>query len=124
AHNVASAEALVAALLASFPERGRRLLIFGASNDKDVPGMFRALAPHFAAAYLTRSVSPRSVPPDVLCQWWREAGGQGASAHEPPELALEAARAAAAPDDLVCVAGSVFLAGELRPLLAGRTGLE
>jgi hypothetical protein len=34
-----------------------------------------------------------------------------------PTLALEAARAEAGAADLICITGSVFLAGELRPLL-------
>src|SRR5262249_41763991 len=46
AHNVASAEAVVETLLASFPP-SRRLLIFAGSSDKDLAGMFRVLAPHF-----------------------------------------------------------------------------
>src|SRR5205814_701146 len=64
AHNIASAQALVETLQASFPP-ARRLLIFAASNDKDVPGMFRVLAPHFGHAFLTRyGNNPRSVPPE------------------------------------------------------------
>src|SRR5207244_4732127 len=44
AHNVASVEALVETLRASFPA-GRRLLVFASSQDKDVAGIFRVLAP-------------------------------------------------------------------------------
>jgi hypothetical protein len=39
-----------------------------------------------------------------------------------PAAAVQAARAAAGPDDLVCVAGSVFLAGEVRPRLVEMGG--
>jgi dihydrofolate synthase/folylpolyglutamate synthase len=115
AHNVASSEALVAALHLSYlPES--RVLIFAVSNDKDVPGMFRVLAPHFRRFYLTRyGNNPRSVPPEQMAAWL------------PPEVervfcptpadAWRAACADATPDTLVVIAGSVFLAGELRPLL-------
>ena len=37
--------------------------------------------------------------------------------------ALGAAQALAGPDDLICVTGSVFLAGEIRPLLRGHEEL-
>src|SRR5207248_2994552 len=61
AHNVASAQAVVEALETSFPP-SRRWLVFAGSSDKDLAGMFRVLAPHFAGAFLTRySNNPRSV---------------------------------------------------------------
>ena len=117
AHNVASAEALVQTLRASFPP-AQRLLIFGSSNDKDVAGIFRVLAPHFQHAFLTRyGNNPRSVPPEEL------AGFLERNAEMPYTLcpsaadAWQAARALAGPSDMVCITGSVFLAGELRPLL-------
>ena len=34
---------------------------------------------------------------------------------------MQAARAAAGQDALICIAGSVYLAGELRPMLVGET---
>src|SRR5262249_53093024 len=50
AHNDASARALVDTLITSFPP-ARRLLVFASSSDKDVAGMFRILAPHFAHVF-------------------------------------------------------------------------
>jgi dihydrofolate synthase/folylpolyglutamate synthase len=120
AHNVASAVALVDTLLASFPP-GRRWLVFAASGDKDIPGMFRALAPHFAGAFLTRYTSPRAIAPEQLAASWADAGGTGAQVVPVPAEALRAAQGAAGPEELICVTGSVFLAGELRPLLVGRS---
>jgi dihydrofolate synthase/folylpolyglutamate synthase len=119
AHNPASAEALVKTLLESFPP-GRRLLVFAGSADKDLAGMFRVLAPHFAHAFLTRFLgSARGTPPAELARLLREAGGPPATLCDAPAAAWEAARAAAGPDDMICVTGSVFLAGELRPLAIG-----
>jgi dihydrofolate synthase/folylpolyglutamate synthase len=117
AHNVASAKAVVETLLTSFPS-GRRFLIFSGSGDKDIPGIFQTLAPHFAGAWLTRyTLNPRAVAPQRLAEFWQEAGGTGAAVAETPADAWQAARAAAGAEDLVCVTGSVFMAGELRPLL-------
>ena len=63
AHNVASAEALVETLRSSFPP-SRRWLIFAGSGDKDLSGMLRVLAPHFAHVFLTRYAgSARAMPP-------------------------------------------------------------
>jgi dihydrofolate synthase/folylpolyglutamate synthase len=118
AHNVASAQALADTLGASFPP-GRRLLVFAGSGDKDLAGMVRVLAPHFAHAFLTGFSSPRAVPPDRLAELFAQDGRLPVSVHPDPRAAWQAARAAATPDDLVCVTGSVFLAGELRPFLLG-----
>ena len=67
AHNVASAEALDSTMLEWFPKLSRSL-IFASSSDKDVAGMFRVLAPHFERFYLTRSESPRAIPPGKLAE--------------------------------------------------------
>jgi dihydrofolate synthase/folylpolyglutamate synthase len=120
AHNVASALALREALLASFPSRGRRILIFAGSRDKDIAGMLAVLAPIFSDVIFTRfEQNPRAVPidrlvelapPDAACRQHRA---------DHPAAALALAEALAQPDDLICVTGSVFLAGEFRPLLRG-----
>ena len=127
AHNVSSAQALVDTLAESFQckspgngngRQGRRYLIFAASGDKDIEGMFQVLGPYFDHAYLTRfTTNPRSAPPPQLLQMWQRACSQPATAHTEPEAAWEAARSLGTTNDLICVAGSVFLAGELRPLI-------
>ncbi len=119
AHNVASADALVETLLSCFPPL-RRVLVFAASGDKDVAGMFRVMAPHFAAAFVTRYTNnPRSVSADRLVELWSSAGPGPVEVCATPAEALEAARREAGRDGLVCITGSVFLAGELRPLFTG-----
>jgi dihydrofolate synthase/folylpolyglutamate synthase len=117
AHNVASAQALVDTLQSSFPPC-RRWLVFASSNDKDVAGIFRILAPHFDQAFLTRyGDNPRSVPPEELALLLQRHSKLRATIHERAAEALKAARQQARKDDLICITGSVFLAGELRPLL-------
>jgi dihydrofolate synthase/folylpolyglutamate synthase len=119
AHNVASALALVKTLQASFPP-ARRLLIFAGSSDKDLAGMFRVLSPCFAHAFLTRySTSSRSVRPESLAELLRANGNLPSTICPTPADAYHAAHAAAKPDDVIVITGSVFLAGELRPLLVG-----
>jgi dihydrofolate synthase/folylpolyglutamate synthase len=117
AHNVASAEALVATLRDTFPP-GRRWLIFAGSGDKDLPGMMRVLAPHFAHAFLTRYAgSSRGVPAEELAALLRRSADLPHTVCPTALDAWRAARERAGPDDLICVTGSVFLAGELRPQL-------
>jgi dihydrofolate synthase/folylpolyglutamate synthase len=117
AHNVASAEALIETLEASFPP-GRRLLVFAGSGDKDVAGMFRVLGPRFDQALVTRFTNnPRALDPTHLAELWSERSAAPVNVCTTPQEALEQARALAGPDDLVCISGSVYLAGELRPSL-------
>ena len=120
AHNVALARAVVETLRESFPlpADGRRLLVFAGSGDKDLEGIFRVLAPAFDRIYLTRFTnSPRGVPPEHLSEFLRRVAEVPQEIHATPPAAWRAARSAAGPNDLICVTGSVFLAGELRPLV-------
>jgi dihydrofolate synthase/folylpolyglutamate synthase len=122
AHNVASAQAVIDTLRMSFPP-GRRLLIFAGSADKDLAGMFRVLAPHFDRIILTRfTENPRAVPPERLLEILRAGSDVSAELAPTPAAAWRAALAAAGRDDLIVAAGSVFLAGELHPLLFGADG--
>lgn len=120
AHNVASAEALAETLIANFPP-GPRTLVFAASNDKDVGGMFRILAPLVTKVYLTRSESPRAFSPAQLAAMLARETAR--AEFDNPIEAWRAAQRETLPDGLIVVAGSVFLAGELRPtVLAAACG--
>ena len=80
--------------------------------------MFHVLAPHFAHFFLTRyGNNPRSVAPEDLARMLERSGGVAHSCHAESASAWRAARQQAGPEDLICIAGSVFLAGELRPHL-------
>jgi dihydrofolate synthase/folylpolyglutamate synthase len=117
AHNVASAMASVQTLEASFPE-GRRLLIFACSADKDLAGIFGVLVPQFQHVLLTAYTTiTRAVAPGRLAEILRGVADVPYTICPRPADAWRAASATACPDDLICITGSVFLAGELRPLL-------
>jgi dihydrofolate synthase/folylpolyglutamate synthase len=124
AHNTASAQALVDTLRESFPQaHDKRLVIFAASGDKDLPGMFRILSESFTHFYLTRFRSnSRSVNPERLGEILRSVSDVPFSLHATAAEAWQAARAAAGPNDLICPTGSVYLAGELRPVLLEDAG--
>lgn len=119
AHNVPSAEALVRTLSESFPAARSKSVVYAVSADKQYHEITRILAGYFDRFYLTKYANLRAVPPEKLAAVLAEvAPGKGFSTHAKPAEAWAAARAAATADDLVCVTGSVFLAGELRPLLS------
>jgi dihydrofolate synthase/folylpolyglutamate synthase len=96
----------------------RRILIFAGSCDKDLAGMLEVLAPPFNHVFLTRySHSPRAVPAEKLAGMLRELSAVTHTICPTPADAWKSAREMAGPDDLICITGSVFLAGELRPTL-------
>lgn len=116
AHNVASIQSLLDTLR-GIPAR-RRLLLLAASRDKDLDGMIRLLVTHFDEAIFTQySSSTRGADPTTLVSLWQDLGGPLAEMIPSPAEALAAARARLHAEDLLCVTGSVFLAGELRPAL-------
>ncbi|MEA2660648.1 MAG: dihydrofolate synthase / folylpolyglutamate synthase [Chloroflexota bacterium] len=116
AHNGASAEALARALR---QERGGRRLVVvvGINRDKDARAVIGPLARLASAVIATRSTSPRAADPaDVARAAARAARAPVTTATGVP-AALAAARAAAGPDGLVCVAGSLALAADARTAL-------
>lgn len=123
AHNVASVRALVQAVRESFPpparDATRHFLIFGSNRDKDIAGMLDVLAPRFERIFLTSfKGNQRCVPGDQLLAFLPADCRERSVPCIDAAHAWRLARAQAGPRDLICVAGSVFLAGELRPIIA------
>ena len=79
--------------------------------------MLKVLLPMASAVVLTRSDSPRAAEPEEVAALARELGAAQVETVMPAAAALERARNLAGPGDLLCIAGSFFLAGNLRPLL-------
>lgn len=119
AHNPSAVSAVVRTLNDGlWPERPR-VLVFGASRDKDVQNMLAILLPEFDHAILTRiSSSPRSCLPAALERLASNVGGSTTieTANTSAE-ALDRARSATKRTGLVFVTGSVFLTGECRGIL-------
>jgi dihydrofolate synthase/folylpolyglutamate synthase len=114
AHNVPSVEALVDTLREFVPAVGRKAVVFAVSSDKDYAAMLRALTGYFDVFHLTRYDNPRCVPPEKLAELVE---GKRVHIHHTSAEAWNAASSSAQPHDLVCITGSVFLAGELQPLV-------
>jgi dihydrofolate synthase/folylpolyglutamate synthase len=119
AHNVASAEALAETLRTCFPPTPRTL-VFGTTRDKDLRGQLRALLPLFDTVVATCYVeNPRAVPPEHVAAAVAELTGRPAIVAHGPAEALDAANSRTGPDALICVTGSLFLAGEARAHVLG-----
>jgi dihydrofolate synthase / folylpolyglutamate synthase len=114
AHNPAGAATLRRALLTDFPRR-RLILIFGVLGDKDYPAMVKLLFPLADRIILTRPHSDRSLPLDLLLPVARGVHGNVACIENPGD-ALRSALLRAAKEDLVCVAGSLYLVGEIKKI--------
>lgn len=115
AHNPAGAASLRAAL-ADLRARPA-VLILGLGSDKDSAGVIRELQDVAPLVIATRaSLSPRALPVDQLA----ERLPPGALQAEDAAAALDLAVRSSKQDELVVVAGSLYLLGELRPLLSGQ----
>lgn len=117
AHNWASAQALVRTIT-ELPMRGRRYLIVGGTLDKDTQGLLRVFLPAFDTIIVTQYVSnPRAVPYRELARAVAAMTTREVHAIATPIEAWNAVKTLASADDMICIAGSFFLASELRPVL-------
>jgi dihydrofolate synthase / folylpolyglutamate synthase len=110
AHNPAGAHALASYLRETY---GRPLpFVFGAMRDKKIDAILEALAPVASHFVFTASDSPRAAPPDYLAEIARASVPMVAvrTAARP----MDALAMAIALGDPAVVAGSLFLAGEIR----------
>jgi dihydrofolate synthase/folylpolyglutamate synthase len=113
AHNVDSFEKLARTLDDYFPGRPV-ILIFGASEDKDVTGMFNALKPRLSRVIGTKALHPRALEPEMIIETASRLGVP-AEAAAPVEVALARALELAAKDDnIVLSAGSMFVTAEVK----------
>jgi dihydrofolate synthase/folylpolyglutamate synthase len=111
AHNPAGARALAAHILDTF---GHPLpFVVGVMHDKAIDGILAALAPAASVFVCTAPDTPRAAgPADV-------AGAAARSAPAVPAMVaadpMDAVRQAARAGSPVVVAGSLYLAGQIRP---------
>ena len=112
AHNAASAAELVRTLDEIFPAR-RVHFIFAASSDKDIAGMFAALAPRAESFTLTQAQSPRAAAIETLVEF---VAPHRVTTYTAPNIgeAIEDVLDRIEPTDVVCVTGSLFIAAEAR----------
>lgn len=110
AHNVPGFQVVVRQL--RLLRRNKLRMVMGFMADKNVAGILELL-PLDAAFYFTQAGTSRSMKAEQALELAVQAGIKEARAFGNVEEALAAARADAAPDDLIYVGGSMYVLAEL-----------
>src|SRR5688572_611368 len=127
AHNRDSAFHLRKTLDEHFP--GRMVtLIFGASEDKNIPGMFAVMRPKIKRLIVTRADHPRALEPEKIIELAKQAGLEGEAA-SPVEAAFGRTLELSEKDgSIVLAAGSMFVTAEVmvawNKILSAEDGVE
>jgi dihydrofolate synthase/folylpolyglutamate synthase len=120
AHNPLGAEVITATLAEDFEVVGRRILVVGMLEGRDLTAMLEALdIGSFDLVVATSPVWARAVPAEVVGE---AAAGLGATVDVIDDVteAVDHALLAAGEDGLVLIAGSLYVAGEARSHFAAR----
>jgi dihydrofolate synthase / folylpolyglutamate synthase len=112
AHNRDSALKLMLTIKEYYPGKPV-VLVFGASEDKDIQGMFIELMPLVKELIAVKSFHPRAIDPDKLVEM-AEAFDQPVDCIEHIPEAMEKALQLVGPDGIVLVTGSIFVVAEAR----------
>jgi dihydrofolate synthase/folylpolyglutamate synthase len=122
AHNLASIRSLVETLDESFSSR-RQLLLFAATQEKQVREMMEILLPRFDRVILTRYWNnPRGMPLEHLAELAAQVSSVPQEVFPTPSEAWRRIRQLTTPEHLVCVTGSFFLAAEIRAQIDAANG--
>jgi dihydrofolate synthase/folylpolyglutamate synthase len=112
AHNPAGMNVLCRALKNDFSYR-RLILIFSALADKDYRRMLRKIAPLADKIIFTQLQSQRAVPVEEIYEYAKKIGYAAITTNNAAE-SIQCALKIAGRKDLVCAAGSLYLAGEIK----------
>jgi dihydrofolate synthase/folylpolyglutamate synthase len=112
AHNRDSALKLHLTLEEYYPGK-HLILVFGASEDKDIAGIFTELMPMVKELVAVKSFHPRAIDPDKLVEMAHTYGHPVVCIEDIPQ-AVEKALQIVGEDDLVLVTGSIFVVAEVR----------
>ncbi len=112
AHNRDSALKLRLTLDEYYPGK-KVVLVFGASEDKDIEGMFTELMPVVKELIAVKSFHPRAIDPDKLVNL-AHSFGHPVACIEDVSQAVEKALHLIGDNDLMLVTGSIFVVAEAR----------
>ncbi len=118
AHNAASMAALIKTVGAHIPYDSM-VLIFGCAVDKDIRGMLEKVDLGADKVIFTRSsTNPRAADPKDLQRMFAEVSGKMSQVAPTLKDAINIAYRAVGKTDLILIAGSFYLVGEAKALLA------
>ena len=112
AHNRDSAQKLYRVLEDNFPGQ-KVVLVFGASEDKDIKGMLSELKPAVHKVVMTQSTHPRAADPEDLAAIAEQLNCH-AIARGSVEAGMEEAERLADGQRIILVTGSIFVAAAAR----------
>ena len=119
AHNPAGARSLRAYLDEFAPSP--LTLVFGAMRDKQLDQIGEILFPSAEVLILTTIDNPRSATIETLLPIAERFARAKVLTSTSSAAALQLAHSETPPDGLICIAGSLYLVGELRPLILNLT---
>jgi dihydrofolate synthase / folylpolyglutamate synthase len=114
AHNPQGAETLRDALRTCFKYK-KLHLVLGIMADKDIKGILRRLLPLAETAIFTQPRYARAADPEALKRLARPYLRKHYVIND-PAAAIEQAKLLADPDDAICIAGSLYFAGEVKEM--------
>lgn len=116
AHTVDSMRFLKKTLLENFKFH-KLILILGFSQDKDLDNILKEIVWEGDCIVVTRSRNPRAAEPDDLYRRIEKLCGKRSKILDNVRDAVAAAKQIASQEDLICITGSAYLAGEARQSL-------
>jgi dihydrofolate synthase/folylpolyglutamate synthase len=122
AHNRDSALKLRLTVEEYFPGKKIRL-IFGASEDKDIFGMFAELMPAVKELLVVKSFHPRAIEPEKLVDMAQSYGCKAIVVDHIPD-AVEKALDTAGEAEVILITGSIFVVAEARKYLQDKTDIR
>ena len=111
AHTVDSMKFLRESLLGNFTFN-KLILVLGFSQDKDLDNILKEIVTVGDLIIVTRSKNPRAAPPEDLSQRIESLCGKQPEITDNTQDAVIAAKRLASKEDLICITGSVYVAGE------------
>jgi len=118
AHNPAGILSLTQSLETDFVYR-KLICVWASMADKDIAKTLNAIAPYCHRIIFTRPEEERSATAEKLRDFLPDALKERCTPSASVTDALSRAAEEAGPDDLICVAGSLYLVGAARKILLG-----
>jgi len=123
AHTVDSMKFLRESLLGNFTFQ-KLILVLGFSQDKDLDNILKEIVTVGDSIIVTRSKNPRAAPPEDLSQRIERLCGKQSKITDNTQDAVTAAKQMASKEDLICITGSAYVAGEAMQALKGNHRLR
>jgi dihydrofolate synthase/folylpolyglutamate synthase len=116
AHTVDSMKSLRESLLKNFTFH-KLILVLGFSQDKDLDNILKEIVSVGDSILVTKSKNPRAAAPEDLYQRIERLCGKRAEILDNTHDAVFAARQKVSKEDLICITGSAYIAGEAKQTL-------